>query len=207
MNSRVTTVALADKNIFVRQGLQTLLREDSRFKCVGVANSGRALLELLNALPCDLVICGWHFIDFSGEDLLQEIKNLKLDTRVVIYSGVKPSERQKLALEQGAWGLCLKSEAPEVLLDTLTMVSRGRISIPWADPDIYPDIRLQRLTDREAELLKILSEGWTNQQIAQKIGISQNTVKYHLKNLFEKLNVNNRSMAVSLFHSAKSNSS
>jgi two-component system nitrate/nitrite response regulator NarP len=102
----------------------------------------------------------------------------------------------------GAWGFISKSDEPAVLVDTIAAVARGRMSLPYIDMQVLTSDPLKELTGRERELLTALANGWTNLQIASRIGISQNTVKYHLKNLYDKLGVNNRAMAVALYMSA-----
>ena len=81
-------------------------------------------------------------------------------------------------------------------------VARGRLSLPYVDIDLLNHDPLEGLTARERELLAALANGWTNLQIAARTGITRNTVKYHLKNLYDKLGVSNRAMAVALFMSA-----
>jgi two-component system nitrate/nitrite response regulator NarP len=89
-----------------------------------------------------------------------------------------------------------------VLLDAVASVARGRMSLPYVDLQTLTKDPLGELTARERELLVALANGWTNLQIASRIGISRNTVKYHLKNLYDKLGVSNRAMAVALYMSA-----
>jgi DNA-binding NarL/FixJ family response regulator len=86
-------------------------------------------------------------------------------------------------------------------LETISSVSHGRLCFPYLDMETLSKDPLDVLTTRERELLAALAHGWSNLQIAARIGISQNTVKYHLKNLYDKLGVNNRAMAVALFMS------
>ena len=83
--------------------------------------------------------------------------------------------------------------------DQLSIRPFGRICIPFIDVSKINETPLSRLTPRELELLAVLANGWTNLQIATRTGISENTVKYHLKNLYDKLGVRNRAMAVALF--------
>jgi two-component system nitrate/nitrite response regulator NarP len=89
-----------------------------------------------------------------------------------------------------------------MLVDAVAAVARGRMSLPYIDLQSLTSDPLGELTARERELLVALANGWTNLQIASRIGISRNTVKYHLKNLYDKLGVSNRAMAVALYMSA-----
>lgn len=100
---------------------------------------------------------------------------------------------------EGAAGFCSKKEAPERLVETVAAVALGNMVYPFMDMRAVTADPLGDLTAREAELLTYLADGITNQQIASKLGISLNTVKFHLKNLYEKLDVKNRSQAVSAY--------
>ena len=114
-------------------------------------------------------------------------------------SGEPGREVLRQSVQLGAWGFISKSDEPEVLIETVATVARGRMSLPYIDLKALTTDPLAELTARERELLVALANGWTNLQIASRIGISRNTVKYHLKNLYDKLGVNNRAMAVALY--------
>ena len=101
-------------------------------------------------------------------------------------------------------GIHFKKRRAAVLLETISSVSHGRVCFPYLDIEALSNDPLQVLTTRERELLAALADGWSNLQIASRIGISRNTVKYHLKNLYDKLNVNNRAMAVALYMQRRS---
>ena len=103
------------------------------------------------------------------------------------------------SVKSGAWGFISKADEPEILLDTIATVARGRLCLPYIDLQSLNEDPIETLTARERELLGALADGWSNMQIASRIGISRNTVKYHLKNLYDKLGVKNRAMAVALF--------
>ena len=103
------------------------------------------------------------------------------------------------AVRLGARGYCYQQDDIDIFFTTLRAVAAGHICIPYFDFSSLNDTPLAALNARERELLDILARGWTNQQIANRIGMSENTVKYYLKNIYEKLNVRNRSMAVALW--------
>ena len=99
----------------------------------------------------------------------------------------------------GGSGLCFKSDPPEQLLDTIASAAAGRMAFPFVDVRSLDDCRLASLTTRERELLAGLSGGASNAQLAEKFTISVQTVKFHLKNIYEKLRVANRAHAVALY--------
>lgn len=191
-------VAIADQNPVVRAGLEALVERDGRFKVCGVYASGKALIEALKVKPVEIAVVGWTLPDMSGGAVLACIKQAKWQTRIVIYTGERSSEVLRQSIRAGAWGFVSKADEPQVLLEAVVSVARGRLSLPYVDIDLLNHDPLGGLTARERELLAALANGWTNMQIAARTGISQNTVKYHLKNLYDKLGVSNRAMAVAL---------
>jgi len=198
-------VTIADQNPVVRSGLEALVQRDGRFSVCGVHATGEALIEALKTKPVEIAIVGWTLPDMTGGNVLTRLKQEKWRTRVVIYTGERSSEVLRQAIKGGAWGFVSKTEEPQVLLEAVVSVARGRLSLPYVDIDLLNHDPLEGLTARERELLAALANGWTNLQIAARTGISRNTVKYHLKNLYDKLGVSNRAMAVALHVSVNRN--
>lgn len=198
------TVAIADKNPVVRSGLVDIITRDKRFEVVGAVATGAAFLEHHTCMEAAIGIIGWALTDMTGGDILVELKKRRSPMRIIVYTGEPGLDVVRRSIRAGAWGFLSKSDEPEVLLETISSVSHGRLSFPYVDMEATSKDPLDVLTVRERELLGALADGWTNLQIAARIGISRNTVKYHLKNLYDKLNVNNRAMAVALFMAQQS---
>ncbi|MEL7048086.1 MAG: response regulator transcription factor, partial [Pseudomonadota bacterium] len=194
-----TRVAIADKNPVVRAGLRDYLERDGRFDVIDVVEGGNSFVSLCEAQAIDVGVIGWAMPDMSGSDVLATVKRRQLGTRLIVYTGDASPTVLRQAVKDGAWGFILKSDDPELLLETLVSVARGRLSLPFVDISSLANDPLEQLTKRERELLRALANGLTNEQIAARIGISHNTVKYHLKNLYDKLGVRNRAMAVGLY--------
>lgn len=192
-------IAIADKNPVVRTGLVDIIARDGRFMVTAAVSTGSAFLELVEAHNIEIAIIGWALPDMTGGDLLAELKKRRSNVRAIVYTGEPGLDVLRRSIKAGAWGFMSKSDEPEVLLETISSVSHGRVSFPYVDMEAATKDPLDVLTVRERELLAALADGWSNLQIAARIGISRNTVKYHLKNLYDKLNVNNRAMAVALF--------
>lgn len=197
-----TKIAIGDKNPVVRAGLADFMARDGRFEVVGSVANGSAFLSLVVEKTVDIGIIGWALPDMTGGDVLQSLKRRQSQTRVIVYTGEPGTEPLRQSIKSGAWGYISKSDEPSVLLDTIATVSRGRLCFPYVDIQSLSQDPLETLTARERELLVALANGWTNMQIAARTGISSNTVKYHLKNLYDKLAVNNRAMAVALYMSS-----
>ena len=192
-------IAIADKNPVVRSGLCELLRRDGRFDVQAAVATGSALLKLSENSPATIAICGWSMSDMTGGELLAAMKLRQFPTRIIIYTGEPATQVLRPAIKAGAWGFISKSDEPEILVETIASVAKGRVSFPYVDLETLSTDPLEILTVRERELLGALANGWSNLQIAARFGISRNTVKYHLKNLYDKLGVSNRAMAVALY--------
>ena len=196
-------VVIADKNPVLRAGLVDIIGRDGRFDVVAAVSSGEEFLALCanQQAPC-IGIIGWALPDMTGAGVLNTIKQHALKTRVIVYTGEAGGDVLRQAVRLGAWGFISKADDPSVLLDTIATVARNRLCLPYVDLEQIHKDPLDVLTTRERELLGALASGWSNLQIAARIGISRNTVKYHLKNLYDKLGVSNRAMAVALYMSA-----
>ncbi len=194
-------ILVADKNPVVRTGLAELIGRDGRFDMVSTVATGGAFIAACTEQAVDIGLIGWSLPDMTGGDVLEVLKRRQISTRVIIYTGEAVSDVLRQTIKAGAWGFISKSDEPPVLLDTISWVARGRLCFPYVDLETLSQDPLEMLTSRERELLAALANGWSNLQIAARIGISRNTVKYHLKNLYDKLGVNNRAMAVALYMS------
>jgi two-component system nitrate/nitrite response regulator NarP len=102
-------------------------------------------------------------------------------------------------MAHGAAAYVSKSENPDLLLDTVEAVAEGRMVFPFLDVRKVNQTPLSRLTRRELEVLSALAAGRTNKEIAADLTLSANTIKFHVKNLFQKLDVHNRSQAIAIY--------
>jgi two-component system nitrate/nitrite response regulator NarP len=194
-------IAIADKNPVIRTGLVDIVARDGRFDVVAAVATGAAFLDLVAGGEIAIGVIGWALPDMTGGDVLLALKKRQSKVRVVVYTGEPANDVLRRTIKAGAWGFISKSDEPPVLLDTIASVAKGRVSFPFIDMDALSHDPLDTLTLRERELLGALANGWSNLQIAARFGISRNTVKYHLKNLYDRLGVNNRAMAVALYMS------
>ena len=205
--SRRVRVVVAERNPFVVSALREMLECDGRFDLLGAVHSGAQFLNMATATQFDVAVVGWKLADMDGADVLTEVQNRELGVRITIFSNDHDIGILKQCVRLGAQGYCFQFDDPPVIFETILAVAHGRICIPYLDINKVNDTPLSRLTVRERELLAVLSDGWTNLQIATRTGISENTVKYHLKNLYDKLDVRNRAMAVALYSSEKQRTS
>ena len=199
MSDKPATIVIADKNPVIRTGLSELLRQDGRFHVAAAVSTGAAFVELVCQSKIDVALVGWSLPDMTGGDVLGHLKRRQASVRVIIYTGERSPDVLHQSIKGGARGFISKSDEPAVLMETLSSVARGRVCFPYVDIVNLGRDPLDVLTVRERELLAALATGWSNLQIASRTGISENTVKYHLKNLYDKLGVKNRAMAVAMF--------
>lgn len=192
-------VAVVDKNPLVVRGLRSLFDEDGRFEIVASAHDGDRLLDGLEYISVDIVITGWVMPYCNGRELLEAFSERLNSPKVVVYTGHIGDAVPREAMELGAHAFFSKSEPPERLLHVLDSVARGSMVFPFMGKQQSSSL-LELLTNKETLMLEKLSLGMTNQELADVMAISQNTVKFHLKNVYSKLNVRNRAEAVALYY-------
>ena len=203
VNGSPISVVVADKSPLVRAGLQGLLNEDERFELVGVAENGEQFLALVEQQPFQVGIVGWVMPGIGGRGVLDQLRDRPNAPRVVIYTGDPSVDIPRQAMRLGGAGFCSKSEPPSQLLDSVARVATGQMIFPFVDVRELHSYPMSELTPRERELLAALSEGSSNAQLAARFDISIQTVKFHLKNVYEKLGIGNRAQAVALYVSEK----
>jgi len=204
LNRAPIAVVVADKSPLVRAGLQGLLDEDERFELVATVEDGEQFLALVDQRPFQVGIVGWVMPGIGGRGVLDSLRDRPDAPRVVIYTGDPSADIPPLAMRLGGAGFCSKSEPPSQLLDSVARVANGQMIFPFVDVRMLHSCPLSSLTRREHELLAALSEGNSNAQLAARFEISIQTVKFHLKNVYEKLGIGNRAQAVALYVSEKS---
>jgi two-component system nitrate/nitrite response regulator NarP len=192
-------VGLADKNPLMHAALKHLLSEDNRFELVFVASDCEDFLRQVSEKPIDVGVIGWIIGPCDGRFILDHLNIEDHPPRIVVYTGDESKSVPVQVMSHGGAAFVSKSEQPSVLLDTIATVAQGRMVFPYMDVRAIYDNPLTTLTRREMEVLSDLSSGRTNKQIARDLGVSLNTIKFHVRNLFQKLGVNSRSQAISLY--------
>ena len=139
----------------------------------------------------------------NGADVLDALTTRDDPPRIVIYTGDAASTAPRRSLLKGAAGFCSKQEHPEILLNILISVADGQMVFPFINMSKPLADTFGTLTAREHDLLAALADGMSNAQISVALDISVNTVKFHLKNLYEKLGVGSRSHALALYLKGK----
>lgn len=197
--TKAIDIVIAEKNPLLQSSLVKLFAGDDRFCLVAATADGERFLEAVERLPFDVGIVGWEMPYLDGRGVLQALRGRADSPRVIVYTGSPNTDVPRQAMTLGAAGFCSKREPPEQLLDTIQAVAAGRMVFPFIDVSSLASDPLAGLTPRERELLAALAGGLTNQQMAGQLDISLNTVKFHLKNLYDKLGVGNRAQAVAFY--------
>jgi DNA-binding NarL/FixJ family response regulator len=199
------TLVVDDHSLF-RDGLISLL-EAADFEVVGEAGDGDEAVKTCRELKPDLVLLDIHMTGLPWLKVLQIIKNELPETKVVILTVSESDEDLFAAVRKGANGFLNKSLDGVQLLEMLAGLKFGEAAITrktaarllrgFANRQL-PSYPAKKLTIREIELLQLVANGLSNKAIAQVLSVSENTVKYHLRNIFQKLNVQNRAEAVTI---------
>ena len=204
-SSRPIDVVVAEKNPLLQSSLTQVFEEDERFRLVAVTADGERFIEAVERIPFDVGVIGWEMPYMDGRGVLQALRNRADAPRIIIYTGNAHPEVPRQAMTLGAAGFCSKREPAAQLIDTVLAVAHGRMVFPFIDVSSLATDPLAGLTPRERELLTALASGLTNQQMAGQLDISLNTVKFHLKNLYDKLAVGNRAQAVAFYLKGREN--
>lgn len=195
-------VILADDHDLVLEGLVARLRDITEIEVVGTANDGESLLTQLPTLRPDVVVLDLHMAGVDGFDVLREIRQQRQEVRVLVLTALVDGLSLQKAMELGADGIALKTDPPRQTVDAILQVAQGKVVYPQAVHNWLlrragrgPQNDPKTLTAREEEVLALLAEGLTNQEIAARLIVSENTVKYHIQNVYTKLDVTNRTEA------------
>lgn len=199
-------VVLADDHRVVRDGLRWMLAGEPGLEVVGEAAHGGELLELLEELPVDLVLLDLRMPEVGGLEALEELRTRFPGARVVVLSMHDEPGYVRRAIELGASGYLLKSVDRQELLRALQAVGEGHAYVQGELTDLLLDELAGRpasgpvpsLSPRELEVLRLVAEGCDNRQIGHRLGISEATVKTHLKAVFGHLGVAGRAEAVAV---------
>ena len=193
-------VCLADGNPLMLGALANVLERDRRFSLVATSKSSEGLLEVVLRASVDVGVIDWNLPTLGGARVLEILRAREEAPRVVVYADDTTGEVARRAMAAGAAGYCSRSDPPERLLDVLADVAMGRMVFPYLDVRTLRRDPLETLTARERVLLGLLAKGRSNQALAEELGISINTVKYHLRGVYEKLSVNSRGQAIALYY-------
>jgi len=202
VTKKKTTIIVDDHPLF-REGVKTLIERTRHFTVVGEAGNGQEALAMVKALKPDLVLMDLSLPDQSGIEVTRQIRTFLMDTRVLIVSMHSKVDLITKAFQAGATGYVVKESATEKLVQALEAVSKGeyfldtslsqkvvsKLASASAKASNSADGRYESLTPREQEVLRLLVEGLSAKEIADKLFISPKTVENHRTNIMNKLDI------------------
>ncbi len=206
-------VAIADDHRLMLDGIKRALETAPDIEVVGEAMSGDEMIALLPDVKPDVVILDLRMPNGDGLDTLSRIRKDHPGMKVIILSMFEDSEHIDQALQRGADGYVIKSINPLDLPSTIRQVVEGAVhlrgvALPAASGDATAEAAgkgtgLDVLTERELSILKLVAEGLANLEIANRLFVTEQTVKFHLSNIYRKLGVANRTEATRYAYRAK----
>ena len=195
-------VLLVDDHQLVRQGLRSILEADGRFEVVGEASSGREAVNQVKKYLPEIIILDLKLKDISGAEVCSQIKDHSPNSVVLILTGYFEYDLVYACMQAGARGYLIKDAEELNLPDQLIELLEGHAVLdPRAVDALTSFMNTQKrvvdaLTPRELEIIRLISQGLSNQEISLQLNISINTTKSHIKELFSKLDAHNRIEAV-----------
>jgi DNA-binding NarL/FixJ family response regulator len=205
-SSGVARLIIVDDHEIARSGLRTMLATEPSWRVVGEATNGAEGLALCRRLVPDLVLMDVRMPDMDGIAATRAITAELPDTRVIITTMYEDPDYLQRALEAGAVGYVLKDATRHVLIDAVRQALRGAfplhqdlasqllLRLTTDGPHVGRPGRVQ-LTPRELDVLRLLTQGLTNRQIAERLYLSVGTVKLHVERILAKLDVTDRTQA------------
>lgn len=209
---RRSRILLVDDNAEHLKGVKELISLEASYDIVGATTSANVAINLIKKYRPDIVLMDINMPEKDGLQALQEIEKLELDTKVIALSGYDDADLIFRAMKLGAKGYVLKTMASAQLIYAIDEVSAGKVYLPSALSSrffeyfqrsfktetsvVQEENLLSYLTSREEEVLDLLTQGNNYKGIASKLFISETTVKTHVNNIFQKLQVNDRTQAV-----------
>ena len=201
-------ILIADDHPIFRDGLRKLLTLEEDFRVVGEARDGKECLEMLEELQPDILLLDLKMPGLDGLTALQKLQNSRTKTKVIVLTASEDKNQFVQAMKFGTCGIVLKQTATDLLIKSIRKVNAGEI---WLDSHTTAAVMRQfsspldgapvgggrdrdrsPLSQREREIVVLVAQGFKNKEMAEKMFISEQTVKNHLHNIFDKLGVSDR---------------
>jgi DNA-binding NarL/FixJ family response regulator len=196
-------IILVDDHAILRDGLRTIIAQESDMRVIGEATGSSELQEMLKEMKPTIIIMDINMSEMNGIELTKWVRNQYPDIKIIVLTMYKNDEYFMAAIREGASGYLLKDSPSEEVIAALRTVSKGESVIPsimtkklLSLHQAENNMEDNSLTMREMEVLLRLVEGLSNKEIANRLFISDKTVKIHVSNIFKKLEVKSRSQAI-----------
>jgi len=201
-------LVIVDDHALFREGLASIIRLEPDIEVSGLAGSVQEAVEVVRTLKPDIVLMDFTLPDGTGADATRLVLDEHPDCKIIFLTMSEEEENLFAAVRSGAKGYLLKNMSPSKLATTIRSVQTGESALSRSmtlrlmeelsrtkESGRQGDVALAKLTRRELDVLRELTTGKTNQEIADRLVISENTVKYHVHSILDKLNVPNRKAA------------
>ena len=202
-------IVIADDHPIVRDGLKKLLLLEDDFEVVGEAEDGREVIDKVQELDPDVLLLDLRMPNLDGLSALQALQQTNKRTRIIVLTASEDKNEFVQAMKLGCSGIVLKQTAPDLIVKSIRKVHAGEI---WLDSHTTAAVMRQfqtgpeaggsagggkgrersPLSAREREIVALVAQGYKNKEMAEKMFISEQTVKNHLHNIFDKLGVSDR---------------
>jgi len=209
----MTKVAVVEDNKVIRESLAEFVQADPEFTCVCVCGTGEDALKVLPKHTPDIVLMDIQLPKMSGIDCTAQLKQLLPALQIIMVTVYEDTDRIYRALRAGACGYLLKRCTPEELIAAVHEVRDGgapmsreiarKVISSFQEP-LTAAAEVEGLSPREREILELLADGFPNKEIADRVGLTDGTVRWHLRHVYHKLHVRSRTEAALKFRSAKS---
>jgi len=201
-------LTIVDDHALFREGLASIVKLEPDIEVAGMAGSVQEAIEVIRTVKPDIVLMDFTLPDGTGADATRKVLEEHPDCKIIFLTMSDSDDDLFAAIRSGAKGYLLKNLSPAKLVTTIRSVQQGESALSRAmtarlmeelsrtkGPERQGDISLAKLTRREMEVLQEITNGMTNREIAERLFLSENTVKYHVHSILDKLNIPNRRAA------------
>ena len=198
-------IMLGDSNPLVLSAMSEVFERDQRFSLVATTATAEGFLGMAMRVPVEVGVIDWNLPALGAEKLTEVLRSQEKAPRIVIYGHDHDPSAPRRAMSLGAAAYVSRSAPTDTLVQTCLEVADGKMVFPFLDVRDLRSDPISALSRKERVILEALSEGLTNKQLSTRLGISTNTVKFHLSNIFDKLSVKNRAQAIAFYYANRAN--
>ncbi|TCT12253.1 LuxR family two component transcriptional regulator [Natranaerovirga pectinivora] len=206
MEKNIINILIADDHSMIREGLKQLIELEDDIRVIAQAGDGKETIEKIVKCNPDVILLDINMPIMNGLQVLKELKKEKIDAKVLVLTIHNEVEYLYKAVEIGVQGYVLKDSESDVLISAIRSINQGDTYIqPNMASLLFKRMNVKEsekkynfnndLTRREIEVLKLITEGLLNKEIAHNLNISEKTVKNHVSNIFKKIDVSDRTQA------------
>src|SRR5258708_7869038 len=203
---RCTSVVIADRHPVVLHGLSNVLGAHRDFNIVACCSDGMSCIEALRKLAPDIVILDVSIPGVTWLEILSIVNSENLSTRLVFFTASDEDCELVMAAAADGYSVIPKDVAPGVLVQSLRQIAAGQRLLPLPSSEqavsreqsAITENALTTLTDRERQIMRLVSEGLSNKEIGRRLNITDGTIKVHLHHIFQKLEISNRTVLAAM---------